>query len=209
MTTNAATTPILRVKAGAGSASAGVWLRLRAKTNHLLLPTVAHILYARNHHLRNPVYVNGIKATIRSTIPLPESGSFTADAALLGIPENYSNNLFFPAKGHLNRFYKGIGVRRSGHNGKLIYGQLTKERWAGQIAYHFGKRRLANQWIVRTDIDRNISARSYMGDSGAVWMTDDGVAVGLQVGVIRSRPHYVIVTPFETICTLFKAAIAG
>ena len=199
----------ITVTAGSGSASAGVWVRSKSNPQGLLLPTVAHILFSRHFDLRAPVRVNGVKVRVTAMVPLEQGESISADAALLALPSELTRSAFFPAAGHLNRFCQNITVQCVGRSGRRVIGQLVSEGWSGSIAYNFGTRGLTHQWIVRTNADQGYGDRVRRGDSGAVWMTLNGVAVGLQVGVLRHRPRYVILTPFQTICSLFGVAIAG
>ncbi len=40
-------------------------------------------------------------------------------------------------------------------------------------------------------------------------MTPDGIAVGLQVGILPGRPRAVLITPVETVCKLYQVATAA
>lgn len=199
----------MKVTAGSGSASAGIWLRARSNPDSLLLPTVAHILFGRNHSLRLPVRVNGIKVDVVAAVPLVQERSFFADAALLAMPPEPASASFFPARGHLNRFCKGLVVRCVRRSGAEIRGRLVEDGWSSRVAYSFGSRCISRQWLVRVERSQEPGSGARPGDSGAAWTTLDGVAVGLQIGVVRHQPHYAFLTPFETICELFDVAIAS
>lgn len=81
--------------------------------------------------------------------------------------------------------------------------------WSGPISYVFGTRRLTDQWVVQLDAGQDNGTRIRRGDSGAVWMSSEGVVVGLQVAVLGYTPQYALVTPFEAICNTFNVAVAG
>lgn len=88
-------------------------------------------------------------------------------------------------------------------------GRLGSEGWSNHVVYPFGNRRLCQQWLIRSESGEYGSNHARPGDSGAAWMTLDGVAVGLQVGVVRHDPRFAFLTPFETVCRLFDVAVAS
>lgn len=197
---------VFRVTAGHAKACAGIWVRTRSNPRGILLPTVAHVLFNKIGSQRASVCVDGVEAKIVAAVPIGRNSQLSADAALLALPPETTRAAFFPGAGHLNRFYAGIPLLGLTRSGRIVEGRLVCEGWSGRLAYSFGGRRLERQWLVLTETGEN---RIRAGDSGAVWMTRDGIVAALQVGVLRERPEYAIVTPFETICRLFDVGIAG
>jgi len=195
----------LRVTAGAGRACASVWVRPRAEPSALRMVTVAHVLFGRDGRPRAPVRVSAMEAEVVAVAPVVRSDNLPADAALLSLRRETANGSFCAADGHLNRFCPTLPVWRLSQSGERVSGLLAGEGWSGRLAYHFGARRLVGQWLIRLDAG---GAHLRQGDSGGAWFTGQGVVVGLQVGVVRSRPELVIVTPFESVAGLFGVAVA-
>lgn len=198
--------PVHRVSAGRGIASAGLWVRPRADPAQLRLVTVAHACFGRHRQRRGPVRVAGHAARLEAVVALTEAGPFPADAALLAPPPEWSREAFAPLAGHLNRFCPNLPVIRPSAGRRPIYGRLVAQGWSGTLAYTFGPRRLVRQWLVAIEAGGDPSQR---GQSGAPWLTLDGVAVGIQVGVLRQDARVAVITPAETVCALFRSGVAG
>jgi len=75
--------------------------------------------------------------------------------------------------------------------------------------YSFGRRRLVGQWIIAVDPARSGPSLIRPGDSGVAWTTEDGVVVGLQVGIVSGRLYRAIVTPFQTISEVMEVRVAA
>ena len=113
---------------------------------------------------------------------------------------------FSPLAGHLNRFCSGLIVNGFTADGRRVRGRLVAEGWHGTLTYAFGSRRLVGQWLVAIDPGPRAGRP---GQSGMPWLSLDGVAVGIQVGVLRRADPCVIVTPMQTVCELFRVGVAG
>lgn len=196
---------ILKVKAGAGSASTGLWMRSRKELKQLFLLSVAHVLYKKDGRLRYPVKVAGAKANICAITRFNKSYSCRTDASLLSLSDDFVHQNFKPATGHLNRFYKGLKVGWRNEQGELIEGYLERSDWAGYLSYKFGSRRLIKQWVIQSTPQN----KRLNGHSGIPWVTKDGIAVGLQVGIIPRAPGAILITPIASICQLFDVVVAG
>jgi hypothetical protein len=171
----------------------------------LRLVTVAHVLFGSDGRPRAPVRVAAMDAEVAAVAPVARSNNLPADAALLSPRPETADCGFFAAAGHLNRFCPELEAWRFLRSGDVVRGRLAGEDWSGRLAYHFGSRRLVGQWLIRVEAG---AEHMRQGDSGGAWFTGQGVVVGLQVGVLRARPEFVIVTPFETVARLFDVAVA-
>lgn len=205
-TDNALPVP-MPVKAGHGHALAGAWLGLLDNRNRLVFPSVAHFLFNRRGNLRTPVSIKGIEVNLEQFIPLIQNRIHTADAALFSASLETIQSGFFAVAGLLNIFLPKLPVFGVRCSGRILRGRLISENWSGNMIYSFGSRRLANQWIIRLDPGFQEN-RSCAGDSGMIWTTFDGFIVGIQAGILREKPDYIIVTPFCIVCDLFEVAIA-
>ena len=148
---NTSSRAALRVRAGRGNACAGLWVRSRTSSRRLLLPTVAHVLFGADGRLREPMRVGSADAHLVASVPLSRRTRFSADAALLAVPDDAAEAFFFPSAGHLNRFCHGLRVMRVGAGGDTITGILVRAGWSGVLRYSFGPRDLIDQWVVDTD----------------------------------------------------------
>ena len=195
---------------GARGASSG-WVRSVEAPARRFLPTVAHILYDQRGRLWPEVRLGARRARVHAVIRLPELRTATADAALIEPDPNWSDARFEPGAGHLRHFVPGFAVQCRLADGRLMTGRLARKDWAGRMAYSFGARRVTGQWIVAVDHRgvHNGTRPLKRGDSGLLWVTTEGAAVGIQIGMLSGRPFEAIVTPFETFCRLFKVRVAG
>lgn len=201
----------LTVAAGGSRGASGGWVRPLAEAGRVMVPTVAHILYDRAGRLRPEVRIGGAPARVHALVRLPGLHSARADAALIEPDPVWAASRVEPAPGHLSDFVPGFAVRCRLPGGGVLAGRLLISGWAGRMNYSFGPRRVTGQWIVAVERDAGApSARPIRrGDSGLLWSTEDGTAVGLQIGVLMGRPDQAIVTPFATICDLFGVRAAA
>lgn len=199
------------VAGGGARGAASGWVRAVAAPDRRFLPTVAHILYDRGGRLWPEVRLGGHPARVHAAIRLPELDTASADAALIEPDPGWAEARFEPGAGHLGRFLRDLPVQCRMADGRLVTGRLVREGWAGRMAYAFGARRITGQWIVAVDHRRSKNGARPLrrGDSGLIWTTGDGLAAGLQIGILTGRPYAAIVTPFETLCQLFGVRAAA
>lgn len=199
------------IVAGRTRGVTGGWVRLKSAPEKVLIATVAHILFDSQGRLRSEVKLGAHRARVHSVVELPSHRSVTADAALIEPGPAWVQDTFAPAPGHLNSFVRDLQVRCQLPDGATMFGKLLRAGWAGRMSYTFGTRWVTGQWIVVVDHQSGaIGTRPLRrGDSGLLWSTLDGVCVGVQIGIRSGRPYEAIVTPFETVCQLFKVRVAS
>ncbi|WP_317054707.1 hypothetical protein [Roseovarius rhodophyticola] len=201
----------LTITASGNRGASGGWVRPMDEAHRILVPTVAHILYDRSGRLRSRVRIAGMSARVHALVRLPSLSNARADAALVEPDRDWAAPRVASSRGHLNEFIAGLAVQCCLPDGGHLSGRMLSSDWAGRMRYSFGTRNVFRQWIIA--VDRKSSEPGTRpirrGDSGLLWHTPDGVAVGLQIGVLATCPDRTIITPFTTICDLFEVRTAA
>lgn len=164
------------IRCGRSWATVGALVQYRGQP-HVL--TVAHLICGRSPRR---IDLPGVPphSPVRACVPLRKFSTHTGDAALIaiepGVPLDPDHPLVGPLQTHFQQVPLGLAVLLQAPSG-LIEGHVCEVSWNGRVRYPWGSRRLANQILIRSDS----AAHPRCGDSGALWVTREGVAVAVQV----------------------------
>lgn len=136
--------------------------------------------------------------------PLRKLGAHTADAALIAFNEAAVLRPEHPTVGRLQGCYQElpIGLQtyfsgRSDCSGRIVYPSCRV-----RVRYAWGSRRLCGQVLIQ----RETGSLPRPGDSGGLWVSEDGLALGIQVAVLRD---YAVVTPLSRLLQYWQAELVG
>lgn len=129
---------------------------------------------------------------IAACVPLRRLSVHRSDGALVAFDGNVTLAPDHPIVGqlwgYLSAIQVGLSVVFQGPSGRSR-GEVVHSSWNGRVRYPWGSRRLSKQVLVEI----TEGTRPQRGDSGTLWVTMDGLALGLQVATIRKR--FAVVSP--------------
>lgn len=189
--------PGTTVQCGRRWATVGALVSYRGMLHAL---TVAHIFCAiRKKRVEFPGSMGG--GWVAACVPLRRLGIHSSDGALIALDEDVAiypdHPVVGPLLGHLSRIQPGIHVILQGSSG-MSCGQVVQSSWSGRVRYPWGSRRLSGQVLIEI----NEGPLPHPGDSGSLWVTENGLAVGLQVAVAR---RLAIVSPLDPLLSRWNA----
>jgi hypothetical protein len=164
--------------------------------------TVAHVLLAGR---RRRVEFPGAAASgwVAVCDPLRSPGAHPSDGALVvldeGTPFVADHRFAGPLTGALRRPPPGLVVALVCSAGVAV-GRLTSSDWSGRVRYPWGSRRLVGQLLVEV-VSGPVPRR---GDSGSLWITADGLGVGMQVAVVG---RFAVVSPLAPLLERWNASL--
>jgi len=108
------------------------------------------------------------------------------------------------AAGHCLRVRPGWRLWKVGRATGWVEGSVVATDWTGWVEYAFGRRRLGDQVLVHNP-DRPVALE---GDSGSVWVTEEGYAAALSFSATARDGHFSIATPLRRVLDAFGLAVA-
>jgi hypothetical protein len=152
--------------------------------------TVSHV-FGTGSTGRIRLGAGGAPGRLVARTPLTRRGVHVGDAALVALQASAeirpAHPLVGPLAGHLTGPAAGLEVLMMAPTG-VRTGVVVDPAWTGPVRYRWGRRILGRQVLVHVTADTMPSG----GDSGALWVTPDGLAVGIQVANLGALA---IVTP--------------
>lgn len=117
----------------------------------------------------------------------------------VGTPFGPDHPLIGPLAGYFSEVPCGLPVVFLGTSG-ISRGYVRMNTWGGRVRYPWGSRRLQDQILIEV-LDGSKPRR---GDSGSLWVTESGYAVGLQVAMTG---RFAIATPLASLLRTWGAQL--